>query len=191
MAEMPRFSRWLVNRRTGQRARRALARLGDHLQLPPSARVLELGSGGGGMLALLQEQFHPELLVGTDYDVRQVDAARNYLASKWGAIPDTVQLQAADALGLPFGQGSFDVVFGMMMLHHVEDHHGDFQHRPQAIREIRRVLSPGGLFVYSEFSRREAVRSELARAGFVARFLRSDWRKDIGIFEAAPQGIAV
>jgi ubiquinone/menaquinone biosynthesis C-methylase UbiE len=187
MAEMNRLARWLVNRRTISRARRALGRLGPRLQVASSSSVLELGAGGGGLIALVHETFHPARLVGTDYDPEELDASRNLLAARWGSLPASVELQEADALELPFSDASFDVVFAMMMLHHVEDRPTAYAHRPMALREVRRVLRPGGLFVYSEIFRRAEIRGTLSDLGFVPRYVRSGWRSDLAIY-AVPAG---
>jgi O-methyltransferase StaMB len=184
MAEMSRLGRWLVDRRTESRARRVLRRLGTHLDTGPHSRVLELGSGGGGLLALLQEQRRPARLVGTDYDPVQVSAASEFLRKRWGALPPSVELQRADALALPYPDSSFDTVFAMMMLHHVEAHHREYARRPQALGEIRRVLRPGGSLVYSEMFRRAEIRRSLGELGFEPAFLRSGWRSDLGIFRS-------
>jgi len=184
MAEMNRFARWLVNRRTGSRARRVLRRLEGHLDLPGGSRVLELGSGGGGMLALLHERLQPATLVGTDFDPAQIAAARAYLASRWGSVPPSVELRAADALSLPFSDGSFDGVFALMMLHHVEEHHTAYARRPDALKEIRRVLRSRGLFVYSDIFRRKEIRATLSELGFVPEYVRSTWRSDLAVYRA-------
>jgi ubiquinone/menaquinone biosynthesis C-methylase UbiE len=190
MSEMHGFARWWINHRTESRARRSLRALGDHLVLPPGARVLELGSGGGGMLALLQERFRPARLVGTDFDPAQVEAARSYLVRKLGNLPPSIELRAADALQIPFPDASFDLVFAMEMLHHVEAGHHDYVRRPQALREILRVLVPGGRLVYSEFSRRSETRATLAELGFRTEFLRPSWRLDLSICRAPSDGSA-
>ena len=184
MAEMNRFERWMVNRRTASRARRVLAGLGPDFTLPSSATVLELGAGGGGLAARLYERFHPARLVGTDFDPEQVRAARGFLTARWGSLPPTVELRTADALSLPFPDASFDVVFAMLMLHHVEEHHQEYARRPQALREIRRVLRPGGRFVYSDMFRREEIRATLGELGFVPQFLRARWRRDLAVYRA-------
>ena len=184
MAKMNRFSRWMVNRRTESRARRTLARLGSHLQLAPGASVLELGSGRGGLLAMLHERFHPSRLVGTDFDPDQVESAREFLTARWGVLPAAVELREADALTLPYPEASFDAVFAMMMLHHVEVHHAEYSRRPQALQEIRRTLRPGGLFVYSDILRRAEIRATLSELGFQPQFVRKTWRSDLAIYRA-------
>ncbi len=184
MGEMNRFERWMVNRRTTSRARRVLDGLGPDLALPPTATVLELGSGGGGLVALLHERFHPAHLIGTDFDPEQVRAAREFLTGRWGLLPPTVEIRHADALSLPFPDAAFDAVFAMLMLHHVEDHHREYVRRPQALKEIRRVLRPGGRFVYSDMFRREEIRATLEELGFARQFLRATWRRDLAVYLA-------
>jgi ubiquinone/menaquinone biosynthesis C-methylase UbiE len=182
MAQMNRFSRWLVNRRTEARGRRVLSKLGDALRVPSSATVLELGTGGGGLLALLQDRYRPARVVGTDFDPTQVEAAREFLTRRWGSLPPSVELRPADALQLPFEDGSFDLVFAMMMLHHVEEHLTEYKRRPQALKEVRRVLRPGGALVYSEIMKRPEIRASLADLGFRPEFVFKGWRSDLGIF---------
>jgi SAM-dependent methyltransferase len=53
-----------------------------------------------------------------------------------------VQTAACDAQALPFDDGSFDVVLGHAVLHHLPD-------LQQAWREIHRVLRPGGVAVFA------------------------------------------
>ena len=184
MAEMSRLGRWLVNRRTESRARRVLSRLGPAFVIPPTAQVLDLGSGGGGLLALIHEKFHPAQLVGTDYDQAQVEAATRFLQGRWESLPPSLVVRTADALALPFPGASFDYVFAMLMLHHVEERHTDYVRRPTALKEIRRVLRPGGTLVYSDFSRREEIRRTLSELGFAQVALHSGWRHDLGVFRA-------
>ena len=184
MAEMSRLERWMVNRRTESRAQRVLAGLGPTFALPPTASVLELGAGRGGLVALIHERFHPARLVGTDFDPKQVAAAREFLTARWGNLPPTIELEEADALSLPFSDASFDCVFAMVMLHHVEERPGEYARRPQALKEIRRVLRPGGRLVYSDMFRRTEIRATLGELGFVRQFLRPSWRRDLGVYLA-------
>ena len=53
-----------------------------------------------------------------------------------------VDARVADAEALPFADGSFDLVFGHAVLHHLPD-------LDQAWREIHRVLAPGGVAVFA------------------------------------------
>ena len=184
MAEMGGFSRWRINRRTERRAQRVMSELEPRLRIGSDQRVLELGVGGGGLLALLYEKYHPAGIVGTDFDSREVEAAGKYLSGRLGSLPPSIELRQADALRLPFPDRSFDFVFAMMMLHHVEARHREYKNRPRALAEIRRVLRPGGSLVYSEMTGRAEVRQTLFELGFAQQFYRSTRRNDLAIYGA-------
>lgn len=99
----------------------------------PAGRGLEIGSGAGAMAAQLLRA-HPALrLTATDFDPAMVQAASERL----GRFGDRATARQADAIALPFADGAFDVTFSFLMLHHV----GDWE---QALRELLRVLRPGG-----------------------------------------------
>ncbi|MFZ0698927.1 MAG: class I SAM-dependent methyltransferase [Thermoplasmata archaeon] len=179
------LGRRLVNFGNARRSARALNILESRLQLPFAPRILELGCGRGGMSVLLQERFQPGRLVVTDFDPRQVEAARAYLTRCLETLPPVVELRQVDARRLPFDAASFDCVFAMAMLHHVEAHHFDYRERPKALAEIRRVLSPGGTLAFSEFSRTEDLRRTLGELGFTPTFEKRGWRgRELALFRS-------
>ncbi|MCI4352346.1 MAG: class I SAM-dependent methyltransferase [Thermoplasmata archaeon] len=185
MAEMSRVGRWLVNAGNARRSRRLLDSIGNRLPLPSSPRLLELGAGRGGLSALLQQRYRPGHLVVTDYDPRQVEAARAYLSGELGPLPPTIELRPLDARVIPFGDGSFDGVFAINMLHHVEAEHSEYRERPGVLRQIRRVLSPGGCLVFRDFSRTRDVRQTLRELGFIPLFEKPGWRgRYLGVFQS-------
>jgi ubiquinone/menaquinone biosynthesis C-methylase UbiE len=55
-----------------------------------------------------------------------------------------IALYVGDALTLPYRDGVLDAVFGFGVLHHVPDWRG-------SVREIARVLKPGGIYCLEEF----------------------------------------
>ena len=74
-------------------------------------------------------------LTMTDLDADMIRAARSTLSGH-----SNVTVHTADVTNLPFEDESFDIVTSYLMLHHViawED----------ALREIVRVLRPGGAFI--------------------------------------------
>jgi SAM-dependent methyltransferase len=101
--------------------------------LEPGTRLLEVGCGVGAVLAVLGEEYAGVVLSGVDIEPKQLDFARGYLER--AGVEAT--LREADALALPFEDGSFDHVWMMWFLEHVAD-------PPAALREARRMLVPGG-----------------------------------------------
>jgi ubiquinone/menaquinone biosynthesis C-methylase UbiE len=100
-------------------------------------RVLEVGAGTGANLPFFPTSL--ERLV-----VAEPDASMRARLVKRIAVHGT-KAETSDASldGLPWPDASFDVVVGMLVLCTVAD-------PARALAEIRRVLVPGGAFVYLE-----------------------------------------
>jgi ubiquinone/menaquinone biosynthesis C-methylase UbiE len=107
--------------------------------LTPGTRLLEVGCGVGAVLGILGEEFPGVVLAGVDVEERQLEVARAHLAS----LDLSAELRQADALDLPFEDASFDHVWMMWFLEHVDD-------PVAALREARRVLVTGGMLTTIE-----------------------------------------
>lgn len=121
----------------------------------PYGRVLELGAGTGFFtlnLALAGVIGAAHL---TDLSPGMVAAAQRNAAN----LGIEVEGRVADAEHLPYDDASFDLVVGHAVLHHVPD-------VEQALREVVRVLRPGGRFVVCGEPTRygDAVARRLSRA---------------------------
>jgi ubiquinone/menaquinone biosynthesis C-methylase UbiE len=104
--------------------------------------VLDVGSGQG--IDLVRYARAGANVTGVDLTPRHVELARGHLAAL--ELPGTVV--EGDAERLPFGDDSFDRVSSNGVLHHTPD-------IAAALREIRRVLRPGGearIIVYNKAS---------------------------------------
>ena len=95
-------------------------------------RLLEVGCGMG--TDLLQFARSGAKVTGVDLTPRSIEISRRHL-SLYGERGDFAN---ADCERLPFADESFDVVYSNGVLHHTPDTAG-------AVREIHRVLRPGGL----------------------------------------------
>lgn len=125
-------------------------------------RVLDLGFGGGRTIPLLRAIGGD--YVGVDYVPELVDAARR-------AHPD-VRLEHGDARDLSrFAEGSFGlVVFSFNGIDGLA--HDD---RRLVLGEVRRVLEPGGAFVYSTHNLDHAAGDGIVGVGLRVG-LRRPWR---------------
>ncbi|MHB8815574.1 MAG: class I SAM-dependent methyltransferase [Steroidobacteraceae bacterium] len=114
----------------------ATAELAKLAGISAGMSVLDVGSGIGGPARFLAETYGCPV-TGVDLSEPFVEAAR-YLTERTGQS-GKVSFQTANALKLPFDDGSFDVV----LLQHVAM---NISERAQLYREIRRVIKPGGRF---------------------------------------------
>jgi ubiquinone/menaquinone biosynthesis C-methylase UbiE len=105
------------------------------LRLPRGAQVLEVGCGRGIALPVLARLLAPARLVGLDIDPMLLAEAEQRL--KETGTP--AELIPGDVRALPFPSGSFDVVIDFGTCFHVG-------RAGNALREIARVLAPGGIF---------------------------------------------
>jgi SAM-dependent methyltransferase len=117
--------------------------LGKRVAARKPSRVLEIAAGTGvvtrAMDAALDEQ---ATLVATDLNAAMIEEARKHATRR------QVEWRTADAMSLPVPDASFDCVvcqFGVMF----------FPDRPHAFAEARRVLAPGGAFLFNAWDRIE------------------------------------
>jgi ubiquinone/menaquinone biosynthesis C-methylase UbiE len=94
-------------------------------------RVLEVGVGLGADFVRFAKA--GARIVGTDVAARSLELARRNAEAN--CVVRT--LLHADAQALPFAEGTFDLVYSWGVLHHTPD-------AEYALREIHRVLRPGG-----------------------------------------------
>ena len=121
----------------------ALDLAGRVAALSPNA-VLEIAAGSGVVTRALASMLSPKAsYVVTDLNQPMLD----YAASRQAA-DGRITWRKADALALPFDDAAFDVVccqFGVMF----------FPDRQSGYREAKRVLKPGGHFVFNVWDRIE------------------------------------
>jgi ubiquinone/menaquinone biosynthesis C-methylase UbiE len=119
--------------------------------LKPGQRALDIGCGTGS-LTLLLKQLHPAVeVVGVDPDPKALAIARRKALRAGLAI----QLDQGFADGMPYPDACFDRVFSSLMFHHLES-----DEKAATLREVRRVLEPGGSLHLLDFG---PPRSRLSR----------------------------
>ncbi len=117
--------------------------LANRLSALNAERVLETAAGTGIVTRALVSSLAPSVrIVATDLNQPMLDHAAKAISST------RVSWQKADAQALPFPDRAFDAVvcqFGVMF----------FPDKQQAYREARRVLKPGGHFIFNVWDRIE------------------------------------
>ena len=106
-------------------------------RVQPSARerILDVGCGTGIVARIVRERCGPSAsITGVDLNPDMIAVAR-------GLAPD-ITWQQGNAVELPFGDASFDLVLSQQALQFFPD-------RAAGIREMRRVLAPGGRIALS------------------------------------------
>ena len=108
-------------------------------QLPENAAILEIGCGRGVGLEHLSKNSHVSSIAGCDLDQNMVEKAAERLGKG-------TNLWVGSATNLAAPNAFYDAVFVFGVLHHVKNW-------PDALREIKRVLKPGGLVYLVEYYR--------------------------------------
>jgi SAM-dependent methyltransferase len=114
-----------------QKGRKGLDGVLELSAIGPTVRALDVGCGAGQTLRLLDPD-RPVELFGVDADT--VALALGWRLAKAEGVE--VTFAGASATALPFRQGTFDLVLTRVAL--------NYMHQRSALREMTRVLRPGG-----------------------------------------------
>lgn len=138
------------------------AMLIEHAGLKPTFKVLDVGCGTGTLAVTIKRQFPTVDVVALDPDLKAL--ARGERKARKANV--AIQFDRGFSDALPYERQQFDRVFSSMMFHHlVEDD------KEPTLREIRRVLKPGGRLELLDFEGPDAHAH-----GFLSRMIHSNER---------------
>jgi SAM-dependent methyltransferase len=139
----------------------------------PLGKALEIGAGTGYFSLNLASEGLIGPLTATDISPGMLESLER-TANELGI---EVETEVAEAEALPFEDGSFDVVLGHAILHHIPD-------LERAFAEFERVLRPGGLMIFCGEPSRYGDRLA-AVPKRVGSLLGPAWRLAVGASKSA------
>jgi SAM-dependent methyltransferase len=126
-----------------------LARIAPYLPRASGLDVLDIGAAQGGTLIALQQRGHHP--VGVE-PWREAIVTATELARRYGTA---IEIHEGTAERLPFPDEQFDVVLATSVMEHV----GNLR---QTLREVFRVLRPGGIFWFNSASSMSPRQDEIS-----------------------------
>jgi ubiquinone/menaquinone biosynthesis C-methylase UbiE len=123
-------------------ADRARRKLFDQASVKADHRVLDIGCGTGTFAVAIKAWMPGVEVVGLDPDPKALARSRRK-AARAGV---SIRFDQGFADALPYSNASFDRVFSSLMFHHLPH-----DAKLTTMREVRRVLKPGGAFHLLDF----------------------------------------
>lgn len=139
----------------------------DRVHLSGPERVLDVGCGRGLLMIGAAKRLLDGHATGIDL-WSQGDLSGNSREAalenaRLEGVESQIDVRDGDVRRLPFENACFDVVVSSLAIHNIRDR----EERRQAIREIVRVLKPGGRVALQDFRNTHDYALDLAAAGCV------------------------
>jgi ubiquinone/menaquinone biosynthesis C-methylase UbiE len=113
----------------------------QNINFSAARKLLEVGCGVGAQTEILLRRFPKLHVTGVDLNQKQLEAANQFISSRFPANRFEFHQMSAD--NLEFEAGSFDSAYLCWILEHVPN-------PAQVLSEVRRVLRPGSELVITE-----------------------------------------
>ena len=111
--------------------------------------VVDIGAGTGNLTIAALRRWPTLSVTAIDASGEMIDQLERLARAETPGLADRLRVGVVDAAALPYDDASFDLAMSSFVLQLVSS-------RAKALREIRRVLRPGGTLGYVTWLRREA-----------------------------------
>ncbi|CAA0218848.1 bifunctional demethylmenaquinone methyltransferase/2-methoxy-6-polyprenyl-1,4-benzoquinol methylase UbiE [Tenacibaculum maritimum] len=105
-------------------------------------KILDIATGTGD-LAIMLAKTNPDKIIGLDISEGMLEVGKQKILN--AKLADTIEMVVGDSENMPFNNDTFDAItvsFGVR----------NFENLDKGLKEIKRVLKPGGTFVVLETS---------------------------------------
>jgi len=139
---------------------KTVLRMAERLQgLKPGARVLDVGAGFGGAARVLARKYGAHV---TCLNLSSVENERNRKLTEEQGLSDLVEVIHGSFENIPAPDNSFDIVWSQDAILHSGN-------REKVLREVSRVLKPGGEFIFTDPMQADGLKDESVLAPIYAR----------------------
>ena len=118
---------------------KAIRRMATH----EPKRILDIATGTGDFAILAAEKLRPRQVIGADMSEGMMEIGRAKVKER--GLQDVIFFKKEDCTCLSFGEGQFDAVMAAFGIR-------NFQDLEKGLREMQRVLKPGGMLCVLELT---------------------------------------
>ncbi len=121
-------------------SRRTVERMAALAEIQPTTQVLDIGSGYGGAARHLVEKFGCSVHC---LNLSEVQNERNRSLNAAAGVQDKIEVVDGAFESIPCEDDRFDLVWSQDAVLHSRN-------KPKVFEEVRRVLKPGGVFIFTD-----------------------------------------
>lgn len=155
--------------------KRVRDRLVAALALSGNEHVLDAGCGRGLALIACAKKLTTGKAIGIDLWAAKDQSNNTPQATLANAasecVADRIEVKTGDITKLPFPDASFDAIISMTVIHNIPSRQG----RDEALRELARVLKPGGRMAIFDLLHTSRYTEVLQNADMKVRYLSRDF----------------
>ena len=145
----PLYSYVMFSQHGGRIQDRVYTLIIQHLGLPITGRILDIGSGNGVLAVKLAQQHREAEVVGMDYWGKDWEYSKEVCDknARIGGVENRVHFQKGDAAALEFASDTFDGAVSNLTFHEV----CSVADKREVVREALRVVKGGGRFAFVDY----------------------------------------